>query len=594
MRFFLTHILLIFFTALGIAQEPVILQIVPIDKEASFIKKKIEFLPYQQDSTTARRQLETILMELRNSAYLAASIDSIAYKDSLQTAYLYVGEPYEWGHIENGNIDNAFISNAGFKEKFYTEKPLYYKEILSIQNRMLSYAENNGYPFANVRLDSVRVYNNKVYAKLYLDKNALIVLDELNIEGNAKISKKYLASYLNLNKGEIYNESKIKKVSSRIRETGYLTEKQAPFITFADNKATINLFLENKKSSQFDLLLGFLPKNNETGKLILTGNAKIDLQNPFGTGKEILLSWEQLRPLTQRLDVHFLYPYFLKLPFGFDINFDLYKRDTAYLDIIYDLGIQYHFEGRNYIEAFWNNSQTNILFVNTEQVKTTRTLPRNLDIRNSSFGLEYRFEQLDYRFNPTKGFDVKLRGAAGIKRISKNSDIVNIVDPDEPGFSYESLYDSLSLRSYQFKINADLAYYLPLAKRMTLKTGLKSGILIAERELYQNELYRLGGINLLRGFDDESVFASLYSILTTEVRFLIGQNSYLYGFGDFAYLQNKSNIADLTDWPLGFGVGMTFETKAGIFGISYALGRQQANPIDFGSGKIHFGYINRF
>lgn len=593
MRILIIHILMVC-SLIAIAQQPVLLKVEPLDKEKEFIDKKVSFKPQQLDSLSARKTMVRFLQELHDQSYLAASIDSIAYQDSVHTAFLYVGDGYEWGNIENGNIEQAFLQSSGFKEKYFTGKPLNYREIASVKEQIITYSENNGYPFATVNLDSVMVLNNEVFGKLYLTKNKLITLDDLNLEGDAKISTNYLSNYLGLKKGDVYNESKIKKVSSRINETGYLKENQVPYITFADDKAIVNLFLGNKKSSQFDLLIGFLPKNNETGKLILTGNAKIDLQNPFGTGKEILLAWEQLRPLTQRLDVHFLYPYILNFPFGLDVNFDLYKRDTSYLDIISDVGIQYHFEGRNYLKAFWNNTRTNILYVNTTQVRNTRTLPTNLDLRNSTFGLEYKMQKLDYRFNPRKGIDLKLRGGAGIKQIAKNQEIIDIEDPDEPSFSYESLYDTLSLKSYQFQLKADIAYYVPLSKRTILKSSLNSGALLTEQNLYQNELFRLGGNRLLRGFDEESVFASLYSILTTEIRFLIDQNSYLYGFGDFAYLQNHSKTAHVEDWPLGFGVGMTFETKAGIFGISYALGRQLGNPIDFGSGKVHFGYVNRF
>jgi hypothetical protein len=48
------------------------------------------------------------------------------------------------------------------------------------------------------------------------------------------------------------------------------------------------------------------------------------------------------------------------------------------------------------------------------------------------------------------------------------------------------------------------------------------------------------------------------------------------------------------DFPFGFGAGAAFETKIGIFGLSYAMGRQLDNAISFKSGKIHFGYVNYF
>ena len=41
-------------------------------------------------------------------------------------------------------------------------------------------------------------------------------------------------------------------------------------------------------------------------------------------------------------------------------------------------------------------------------------------------------------------------------------------------------------------------------------------------------------------------------------------------------------------------IGFDFETKAGIFSLSYALGKQFDNPFEINTAKIHFGYISRF
>ncbi|MCC6690169.1 MAG: hypothetical protein IT235_01425, partial [Bacteroidia bacterium] len=48
------------------------------------------------------------------------------------------------------------------------------------------------------------------------------------------------------------------------------------------------------------------------------------------------------------------------------------------------------------------------------------------------------------------------------------------------------------------------------------------------------------------------------------------------------------------DTPYGFGAGTSFETKAGIFSLDYALGSQLGNPIYLKSGKIHFGIVSYF
>ncbi|MCB0566000.1 MAG: hypothetical protein KDD01_16640, partial [Phaeodactylibacter sp.] len=72
------------------------------------------------------------------------------------------------------------------------------------------------------------------------------------------------------------------------------------------------------------------------------------------------------------------------------------------------------------------------------------------------------------------------------------------------------------------------------------------------------------------------------------------QNSYLYAFGDYAYVEDKTSTKNITDQPYGFGAGITFETAVGLFGVSLAYGKRLDNPIDFSAPKVHFGYVSLF
>lgn len=135
--------------------------------------------------------------------------------------------------------------------------------------------------------------------------------------------------------------------------------------------------------------------------------------------------------------------------------------------------------------------------------------------------------------------------------------------------------------------------FIPFMNRSTLKISNQSAFIYGET-LFQNELFRIGGLKTLRGFDEESIFASAYSIFTLEYRFILEQNSYMYVFGDGAWYENNSAKQYVNDTPFGFGAGISFETKAGIFSISYALGKQFDNPIQLRGGKIHFGIVNYF
>ena len=111
--------------------------------------------------------------------------------------------------------------------------------------------------------------------------------------------------------------------------------------------------------------------------------------------------------------------------------------------------------------------------------------------------------------------------------------------------------------------------------------------------MFLNELYRIGGLNSIRGFMESSIYASTYSIASFEYRFVFERNSALFTFFDAAWYEKKFEDY-YYDYPMGFGFGLFFKTKAGIFTISYAMGQQKNENLNIKNAKIHFGFINKF
>jgi outer membrane protein assembly factor BamA len=284
---------------------------------------------------------------------------------------------------------------------------------------------------------------------------------------------------------------------------------------------------------------------------------------------------------TQDLKTRLIFPFLFKTPFGIDAAFKLYKKDSTYLEVNPNIGIQYHFTGENYFKVFVNRKQ--LTLINTKGLKNITVLPPFADVTSSLYGLSLRLENLDYRLNPRKGYSLTGTVAAGNKTIKKNDDLNPVI------------YNNLTLRSAQYSAELEAEVFVPIKNRSTLKIGTRSAYLHNEN-LFQNELFRIGGLKTLRGFDEESIFASSYYIFTLEYRYLLEENSYLFFFGDGAYYENQSisYTGDRYDTPYGFGAGISFETKAGIFSINYALGSQFGNPVDIRAGKVHFGIVNYF
>lgn len=525
----------------------------------------------------------------------AASVDTIEQSDTLVIARVYRGPIYEWLEISPGNVPKEALPKG---RDLQPGRPLRQEAWQNMQNTILQYAENHGFPFARVRFDSVYITRNGIKARLHWTPGPFIEYDPLVIEGDAKISKAYLQHYLGVLPGQPYQEKKIQDIRRRIRNLPFLQLSRDPVVVFTGPRAQANLFIKKQPASRFDFVLGLLPQSQDPQdpgrqRLILTGQLEADLFNSLGWGERLTARFEQLQPGRQELQLGFNLPYPLNLPVGGDFQFELYRRDSTYVDVISRVGIQYLFEGGNYLQVFWRNISSNLLSVNERNIQAARQLPENLDVRNNQFGLEYFQQQLDYRFNPRRGWQAQVKASAGIKRIRESTLITEIPEAND-GFQPSSLYDSLETRTFQYRLESRLEHYVPLFQRSTFLTALETGLIFSDSPIFQNEQYRLGGNRLLRGFDEETLFATRYAIMTLEYRLLIGRNSYLFLFTDGAYVEDVTDRRTRYDTPLGFGSGLSFETKAGIFGLSLAWGRQQSNPIDWASPRVHFGYLSLF
>ncbi|MGE0636105.1 MAG: hypothetical protein AB7G44_03220 [Bacteroidia bacterium] len=532
------------------------------------------------NDSAQKRELQNIILRLNDNGYLSAKVDSSRKVDSLHLkAWITTGEVYRWATIRAGNVSEDILSRANFREKVFFGEPIFFRSVTRLQKRIIAWCENNGYPFASVKLDSLKITEGKLQASLNLKKNGLFTIDSVVIKGTAKVRPVYLYNYYGIKPGDLYDESQVRKISIRSKELAFVRETQSPQALFTKDKAKLLVYLDKKGASQFDGILGVMPNNAETGKVLITGDLKLNLLNSFGRGETVSINWRKLQAQTQDLRTQIVYPFLFNTPFGVDVKFDLYKRDTTFININLAGGLQYLFSGGNYIKVFIDSRTSNLL--STYGLENVTTLPQYADVKTLMYGIGARFEKLDYRFNPRKGLRLIGNLQAGNKTIRQNAKI----NPEA--------YENIKLKTLQ--INADLLaeYYIPFGNRSTVKTALQGATMI-NQNLFQNELPRIGGLKTLRGFDEESIFASLYSIATVEYRFLLEQNSYLFTFFDQGYYENTSRGKRIFDRPFGFGAGITFETKIGIFSLTYALGKQFNNPVNFRSGKIHFGIVSRF
>ena len=536
------------------------------------------------DSLLILNQLESVISEIYSEGYLAASIDSIWFDSTYAYVDLYLGKKYLWSELDFSKLDKEVLESLRF---FNKRKKVEYVDLLQLQkmkNSIVSYYENNGYPFASVNLNPFEINDSLFKASVEVNKGDFYIIDSVIIKGDAKISSNYINKTLNIESEKPFNQEKINKISKKINDLNFLSEIKPTEIEFRKDAVDLYLYLENKKANMFNGIIGFLPENEQTGKLLITGELNLDLINPFGRGEEILLNWEKLESSTQKLNVGFSYPYIFKTNLGIDTDFELYKKDSTYLSLSTGLGLRLFLNHDDYIKGYYRYKSSSR--IGDDEMNSTSL--KFADVKSNIFGVAYYLNDLDYKFNPRKGVELNLFGGAGFK---------TIIDANN---NIDSLEFEADENPIEIEAGLDFDLFFPIYKNFVFHFRNSTRYLdqFADNEkesiFFENELYRFGGANSLRGFDESIFFASIYSLQNIEIKYLFEQNSAFYVFWNGAYYYKELTSDTTEDFPWGFGIGLDFETKAGIFTLSYALGKQFNNPIEIQSAKIHFGYVSRF
>ena len=109
---------------------------------------------------------------------------------------------------------------------------------------------------------------------------------------------------------------------------------------------------------------------------------------------------------------------------------------------------------------------------------------------------------------------------------------------------------------------------------------------------FTNELLRFGGVKSIRGFEENSLIASLYSVFNTEYRYRLNNNMYIHSIVDAAYFEN--DITQTKEKLFAFGFGFGVFTKAGLLKFNYANGKSENQKFKFSDSKIHLSLTTIF
>lgn len=511
-------------------------------------------------------ELKDLGKEKLAEGYLEFSIDSMICENDTCLLFFFEGPIYKFDKI---SIETEVLSSRMKRQtNRFENKRLNEEGLEALFDVVLSDYEDNGYPFSSVKLNELSFNESRLKASVSVSPNRYVQWDSIVLKTEGRANAKYLSRYLGIIPGKAYDESSFRMVESKLDELSFLKSKKHPEVLFTETGAHLYLYLEEKKANSFNGIIGFLP-NDQTGKLNITGDLEIQLINKLNQGERLKLNWKRLESLSQNLDVQFTYPYIFNTDLGIDAGINLFRKDTTFSQVQSNAGLQYNTSATSYIAAFVESDKSTRL----SSVSSSLVLA---DITTLYYGLGLMKENLDYKFNPRQGYSSKVKFAVGTRKVRAELDA-----------------DEQNKNNTQYKSQIEFSAFFPLLPRTTIMFRTRA-FWLSGNDHFENEMFRFGGIKTLRGFDEASFYASSLAIGTFEFRYLLDQNSNVHIFYDQAWYESQVSENYVKDTPYGFGAGVSFQTKAGIFSFSYALGSQQSNPILFKNGKIHFGFTNFF
>jgi translocation and assembly module TamA len=537
-------------------------------------RSKVQWFRYP-DSLGIVQGVNQVFLGLHRQSYLLAHLDSLFWgKDSIRI-WVSQGKAFKWVNLGQGNVSEEWLSASGYREKLYQNRRFSYRQVEHLEERLLQTAENQGYPFAMVWLDSVQVEIGRIWARLYLEPGYPFRFDTLSISGSARLSPRFLRRYLRIFPRDLFSQQKVDQSEDLLRQLPYLHVRESPELVFHNERVYLNLPLDSRKASQFNGVIGFLP--NESGKgLQLTGEVNLQLHNLFQSGKRLDLFWQQVRPLSPVLDISYFQPVFLRGGLEAELRLYFLKQDSTFLNFNRQLSMRYRLGKLGKLGVVISNLTSAALGkLDTALVQ----LPGVLSTRLWAYGLEYLLDRTDDPQLPLNGWEMRCMATVGNKEVRPAVGL----DP--------TLYERIKRRSPQFQLRAQARYYVSLRSRLVLMSRIQAGGLWNDN-LFQNELFRLGGLNSLRGFNENTFFVSHYGVVSAELRYLLEKETFVFAFYDKGWLYGEQPNA--RDAPYGLGLGLRLKTQGGIFNFVYALGRSAQQPLGLNFSRIHFGYSSFF
>ena len=514
-------------------------------------RKKLEYKSYKNLILS----VDDSINSLKEKGYIDASVKRFVKIDSLNYR-IELNKGLKLKYVEITNIENLEDGIQSIIKKNSKNGLIKFEKLEELVDFSIKYFSNKGYPFANLKLDKVgKVDSLTLKSELLIDLGSKREITKVVVKGYENFPKKFIKNLLGLKSGSELKIDEIRNQMSLINRTNFARSVKDPEILFTDDSTEVFLYLKKVKKNTFDGFIGFTT-NEENGKLEIQGYAKINLINTFNQGEEIKIDFLSEDSQDRFLNSQLRLPFIFNSPLSLNTGLKLIQKDSIYnsRDFFVDIDLlKKQFRGGLGYEK--TESVNEIPFQNVEAFKKNII---NLFIGYELLDPDDLFEFYKFRFFLKAGIGEK-----------------NQMDEKNKVGKFKIEVTKKFEISEKFKINSRF-----------LSEKLDS------QNLVTNELLRFGGIESIRGFDQNSIFTNNYKLLNTSVNFYLNDTIYIYTLFDVANYQNT--ILSIDEFIYSGGLGFSSRTKNGLISVNYAKGTTWGNSFNLKNAKLSVSFVTFF
>ena len=536
------------------------LKVIGNDANESKLIDSLDYRTSFKDFNSLRKEVDSIARRLISIGYINSKLLELKKQNdslfqatfNLQTKFKSITIHHN-GLIEKNILKLSAITSEGAS---FTIPISELEKTLKFINAEIA---NRGKPFSTLQLIDIKQDSEtNLSANLKLSQPTERTIDKIIIKGYEKFPMSFVQRYMKIKIGQRFNLARIKEKTSELNDLRFANQIKEPEVLFTRDSTILYMYIEKTKSNAFDGFLGF-GTNEDTNKIEFDGYLNLSLTNNLNYGETLKLLYKSDENDQQTFDGNIEMPYLFGSPLGVELNLNIFRKDSTFVTARQSAKLNYQINANH------------LLGVGISGVRSSDLLDTQIASVND-FNSSYYFT--NYIYTKRQNYDFLFP--------------VNFLFDITAGFGSRT-FDDIIEDQTKFALNTYKIFNLNDRNSIYIRG---SGQVIDSDTFLENELPRFGGINSIRGFEENSLFANLFGVINTEYRYRLNRDIYVHSVIDAAYFENK--ISEQKGKLFGFGFGFGFLSKAGLFRFNYTSGKTENQSFKLSDSKVHISLTATF